>query len=135
ELFLATLAALEMLDGKPPKEFDQTPPGRYVLPLLTDGSLPDAVKAIALRLADPTDPALTLDLLTSLAQSDDETLKLEAIRTLALSQHSEAVPLLAEAAMQKSAFQRDAIIGLAHALQQETTRSTAKEKLIGLFRG
>ena len=90
DLFLATLAALEMLDGKDPQDFDQTPPGKYVLPLLSDPAAPPAVKAQALRLVDPADPGLTLELLKSLLASDDPTLRLEAVRSLAASPAKEA---------------------------------------------
>ena len=52
DLFLATLAALEMLDGKDPKDFDKTPAGKYVLPLVKDEKRSPAVRAQALRLVD-----------------------------------------------------------------------------------
>ncbi len=44
DLFLATLAALEMLDGRSPQDFDKTPPGKYVLPLLQKPETTDAVR-------------------------------------------------------------------------------------------
>ncbi len=96
DLFLATLAALEMLDGKDPKDFDQTPPGKYVLPLLKDPATPAAVQAQALRLVDPADEGLTVDLLLSLLAGDDASLRLEAIRSLASSPRPEAVKPLVE---------------------------------------
>jgi putative heme-binding domain-containing protein len=98
DLFLATLAALEMLDGKAPDQFDETPPGQYVLPLLADPAASAAVKAQALRLVDPADEGLTVALLESLFASDDAALRLEAVRSLALSPRPEAAPVLAKIA-------------------------------------
>jgi putative membrane-bound dehydrogenase-like protein len=82
DLFLATLAALEMLDGKSPKDFDKTPAGKYVLPLLKDAKRPAAVRRQALRLVDPTDPALDETLFANLLADDDKQLQLAAVRTL-----------------------------------------------------
>ena len=85
DLFMATLAALEMLDGKPPAEFDKTPAGKHVLPILRDETKPANVRAIALRLVDPTDPELEPPLVRSLTESDDPLLRQEAIRTAAMN--------------------------------------------------
>lgn len=82
DLFLATLAALEMLDGVPPAEFDKSPPGKYVLPLVKNEQSSPAVRARALALVDPNDPALTDELMIQLLGSQDAGLKLEAIRTM-----------------------------------------------------
>jgi putative membrane-bound dehydrogenase-like protein len=94
ELFLATLAALELLDGKNPQDFDKTPAGKYVLPLLTNAETPPAVKIQALRLVDPADPQLTLPILAPLLESDDYAVRLEAVRTLQFSPRPEAVTVL-----------------------------------------
>ncbi len=85
DLFLATLAALEMLDGKNPQDFDKTPPGKHVLPILKDKSKPANVRAIALRLVDPFDPELDPMLVRELMKSDDPKLRREAIRTAAMN--------------------------------------------------
>ena len=121
DLFLATLAALEMLDGKDPKEFDQTPAGQYVLPLLKDADAPVSVKMQALRLVDPADAGLDGDLLEQLLASDDSALRLEAIRTLAVSPHATPDRLLALASDndETEVIRAEAISGLAHAIQRE----------------
>jgi hypothetical protein len=75
DLFLATLAALEMLDGKPPQEFDKTPPGKYVLPILKDETKPANVRAIALQLIDPDDEELPAELVAELMNIENEKLK------------------------------------------------------------
>ena len=73
DLFLATLAALEMLDGKSPKDFDKTPPAKYVLPLLRDEKRSAAVRTQALRLVDADDPALDAKLFQNLLTGADAT--------------------------------------------------------------
>ena len=82
DLFLASLAALEMLDGVKPEEFDKTPPGKYVLPIVNDGKGPPSVRALALRLVPPTEPELKPGVLAELARSADAGLRREAVRTL-----------------------------------------------------
>jgi putative membrane-bound dehydrogenase-like protein len=142
DLFLATLAALEMLDGKDPKDFDQTPPGKYVLPLLSDPAAPAAVKTQALRLVDPADPGLTLELLESLLASDDTALRLEAIRSLSGSLQPEAVPRLAELAQRRlerdeggeheavlDREEREALLGLAAKVDHPDARTALLELL------
>ncbi len=94
DLFLATLAALEMLDGIPPQEFDMTPPGKYVIPIVRNKIRPAAVRALALRLVPPDDPALDGELLANLLATDDPALKRETIRTLNASPVPQAAELL-----------------------------------------
>jgi len=114
-LFLATLAALEMLDGKSPKEFDKTSAGKYVLPLLKDSKRPALVRAYALRLADPDEPSLDDKLFRELLASDNATLKAEAVRTLRHSRHSFAGNLLLDVASDEkvpASLRADAVAGL-----------------------
>ncbi len=116
DLFLATLAALEMLDGKSPVEFDKTPAGRYVIPLLRDAKRPAAVRAQALRLVNPDDPQLTDAMLTELLATSDPQLKLETVRTLQQSSRPVAGQLLAALANDETApkqLRAEAITGLA----------------------
>jgi putative heme-binding domain-containing protein len=105
DLFLATLAALELLDGKGPQEFDKTPPSKYVLPLLANDKTPTAVKVQALRLVDPADPALTGGLMQSLLTSPDFHLRLEAVRTLSLNPPDDAAGQLIDIARTPRPFQ------------------------------
>ena len=81
-LACTALAALEMLDGASPADIDKTPAGQYVLPLVRDVKRPAAVRAQALRLVAPTDPALDAELFASLLKSPDSVLRLETVRTL-----------------------------------------------------
>jgi putative membrane-bound dehydrogenase-like protein len=126
DLFLATLAALEMLDGKSPHEFDKTPASKYVLPLLKDARRSPAVRAQALRLVAPDDPVLDATLLQSLLGSDNRQLKLETVRTLQSSPLPEAADLLAAVAADGKndlRMRAEALVGLgrrsANAQQQQ----------------
>jgi putative heme-binding domain-containing protein len=116
DLFLATLAALEMLDGKRPQDFDKTPAGRYVLPLVKDGNRPAAVRAVALRLVDPDEPSLSESLFKQMLAAKDGKLKTEAVRTLQQSQRPFAGKLLAAIALDEKSpatLRADAVAGLA----------------------
>ena len=55
---------------------------------ITNPKTPARLKGYALRLAPPTHKALTLELLRDFANSDDEVLQLEAVRTLAVRRAS-----------------------------------------------
>jgi len=138
DLFLATLAALEMLDGKAPQNFDKTPPGKYVLPLLEDPDSSPAVKLQALKLIAPTDPALDLKLVARLSQSEDRSLRLEAIRTLAQARPQAALAPLMEIVATPPASNRDpewpdyeeAVLGLAAAVHHPDTAERATGSLL-----
>lgn len=121
DLFLAVLAALEMLDGVDAANFDKTPAGKYVLPILLDAKRPPAVRAQALRLVSPAEPALKLELFKQLLQSEDAMMRLEAIRTLTGSPLSEAGELLVQLALsdvQPLSMRAEAVAGLASVLSK-----------------
>jgi len=127
DMFLATLAALEMLDGKRPQDFDKTPAGKYVLPLVKDANRPAAVRAVALRLVDPDEPSLSESLFKQMLAAKDAKLKTEAVRTLHASQRPFAGKLLAAVALDgasPAALRADAMAGLAgRSLDAKTTRA------------
>jgi putative membrane-bound dehydrogenase-like protein len=135
DLFLATLATLEMLDGAPPAQFDKTPPGKYVLPLVKDEKRTPTVRALALRMVDPADPALDAGLLASLLKGDDPLLRQEAVRTLQLAPAERAavlVPLAADV-KQDPQLRADALVGLAIIARTETPRGPARKLLANLM--
>ena len=115
DLFHATLAALDMIDGGDPKKIDNTSPSDYVLPLLTDTRRSAAVRSLALQLVDPSSTALDRKLFTDLLASGDKKLVAEAVRTLGLSSHAFASELLlgvAEDARRPLSERADAVAGL-----------------------
>jgi putative membrane-bound dehydrogenase-like protein len=79
-LFEAVLATWNTLRGEP--SAGVTNP-EVLVERITDPKTPARLKGYALRLAPPTHKALTLELLRDFANSDDEILQLEAVRTLA----------------------------------------------------
>ncbi|HEY3965257.1 MAG TPA: PVC-type heme-binding CxxCH protein [Planctomycetaceae bacterium] len=138
DLFLATLAGLEMLDGKPPAQFDKTPPGKYVLPLVRDEKRSATVRALALKLVNPADPALDGTLLEKLLQTDDSKLRLETVRTLQSSPVNQVAPLLLAIAAdvkQDKQLRAEAIAGLGSAAGRGQLTAEAKRLLLDLLKG
>ncbi|MBE2285503.1 MAG: c-type cytochrome [Prosthecobacter sp.] len=79
-LFEAVLATWNTLRGEPGAGVTNP---EVLVERITDPKTPARLKGYALRLAPPTHKALTLELLRDFANSDDEVLQLEAVRTLA----------------------------------------------------
>ena len=132
DLFMATLAALEMLDGTKPEDIDKIPADKYVLPLLKDEKRSAAVRAQALRLVSPADPALDPALLSRLINGADAVLRQEAVRTLQLAPVERAAPLLVPFAADGSRdkqLRADAVAGLAIAAKVEPPGGAARKVL------
>lgn len=117
ELFLATLAALEMLDGADPRAIDKAGrPAEFLLGIARDETRLAALRARALRLL-PTDVVnREFSLVRRLAESADSGLKLEAVRALQTSSNPAAAKLLADIAMDEEhspLLRAEAMVGLA----------------------
>ena len=128
DLFLTTLAALDMLDGGNPRQIDKTPPAKYALPLLRDTRRPSSVRSLALRLVDPSDKTLDRPLFEGLLASKDPHLVAEVVRTLGLSSHRFAAELLvgvAEDSRRPRSLRADAVAGLGN--------TTASAKTLGVL--
>lgn len=137
-LFLATLAALEMLDGISPVEFDKTPSSKYVLPMLTKTGVSPAARLMALRMADPTDPALTSDLMKSLLADASAGVRLEAIRSLQQSIQPVAQGLLRSVVadqQQEIDSRAEALVGLGRVAPGEAPDSETRTVIDRLLRG
>jgi putative membrane-bound dehydrogenase-like protein len=129
DLFMACLAALSMLDGVPPAEFEKAPPVQHVLPIVRDAQRSASLRAIALRMLPPTLNELDAKLLGELVASSDDGLRREAVRTLAFSPIPERDALLRPIAADETLdvnLRADAIAGLApidsHARFDDATR-------------
>jgi putative membrane-bound dehydrogenase-like protein len=136
ELFLATLAALQMLDGGNPADFDKTPPETYVIPLIRDEKRPATVRAQALRLVAPTDQVFDVPLLTALSKSEDETLRMEAVRTLQGARPEVSSELLREIALDpnRNDLERaEAVVGLAGIARVEPEGGPTRQLLAKLI--
>ncbi len=118
DLFLATIAGLEMLDGKSPIEFDKTPVAKYVIPILKSSLDQPAIAIQAIRLASPKDSPEVATLLSQIVSSDHSlALKQEAIRTLATAptvEMKDAFVKLAEDAKSDVSLRQWAFLGLAN---------------------
>jgi putative heme-binding domain-containing protein len=136
DLFMAALAALEILDGADPATIDKTPSTKYVLPLLQDEKRPSAVRAQALRLVSPADPALDLSLLRGLLNGSDAALQEEAVRTLQLASTTDRAALLipfASDAKRDAPLRADAIVGLVAAVRSEKPGGPVRKLLARLL--
>jgi len=124
ELFLATLASLEMLDGKSPVEFDKTPAANYVLPILRMSLDKPAVALQAIRLSQSKDSPEVAALLVGVVTGDHPlALKQEAIRTLVTAPTAETIAVLRTLADDVTAdhsLRRWAFLGLANQPAVET---------------
>jgi len=85
EVFEGTLAALEMLDAKQRSPREEISGDDYIAVLLTDPKTPDATIRRGLRLLRPDHPVLSVDRIGRLLASPDESIRLEAVRTLGAS--------------------------------------------------
>ncbi|MGO9469722.1 MAG: PVC-type heme-binding CxxCH protein [Isosphaeraceae bacterium] len=114
--FEATLAALELLDGKARTPTDEVAGEDYIAALLRAPGTPRAVLRRGLRMLRPDHPALTTDLLRRLSGSPDEGVRVEAVRSLCQSPHAGRFAILAKLADDQSvplALRAEAIVGLA----------------------
>ena len=137
ELFLATLASLQMLEGGQPADFDKFPPETYVVPLLKDAQKPAAVRAQALRLVAPSEKVLDQDLLASLVRSDDQVLRLEAVRTLQAVNPRISAGLLRQIVGDEGrdlAERLEAVVGLSAVVISETEGKGTRDLLVSLLK-
>ena len=135
DLFLSVIAALEMLDGKDPKDFDKTPAGKYVAPLLKEEKTPPAVLVEALRLVDPDDELVSVELLEHLIHQADEAVHREAIRTLAFRTRPDAIEPLMALASKQSGHQQDALGGVIRHYFAAPTNQKLRDFLLDLLPG
>ncbi|MBX7209610.1 MAG: c-type cytochrome [Verrucomicrobiaceae bacterium] len=92
-LFEAALATWNTLRGDPGAGVTNP---EVLVERITNPKTPARLKGYALRLTPPTHKALTLDMLREFANSSDDVLQLEAVRTLAARPSKEAHALLFE---------------------------------------
>ena len=115
-LFEGTLAALDRLDVKRKNPLDELAGEDYIVTLLRDSKTPPTVISRALRMLRPDHPALTLTLLKRLLDSSDQTVRLEAVRSLSQSLLPDRFELLANLAFDEKSYESiraEALVGLA----------------------
>ncbi len=92
DLFLACLATLQLLDGKPASEFEKTPPTKYMLEIVNDARRSPGLRARALAMLPAGTPELSDSLLKEFLHSSDAHLKRETVRTLQLAPRTGLLP-------------------------------------------
>ena len=135
ELFMACLASLSLFDGKPPAEFEKTPPSNYILAIVNDVARPASLRAIALRMLSPTQKELDFKLLGGMLATNDPGLQREAVRTLQHSLIPERDELLRSIAANQSVdvnLRADAVAGLASLNPQQKPDEATLDLLINL---
>jgi len=121
ELFEATLAALEQLDGRRRDPRNELAGEEYIVRLLKDPRTPLAVLRRGLRMLRPDHPALTLALLRRFLASSDEPTRIEAARSLSQGALAGRFKVLASLAADSAAptpLRAEAIAGLADDAQR-----------------
>ncbi len=115
-LFEATLAALERLDGKTRSLQDEIAGEDYVAALVKDERTSGLVLQQALRMLRPDHPVLTLDRLNRLLGNHSEAVRTEAVRSLCQSPRGGRFEILARLTGDQSAslvIRAEAVAGLA----------------------
>jgi putative membrane-bound dehydrogenase-like protein len=115
-LFEATLAALEQLDGKVRGSRDELAGEEYVVRLLKDPGTATNLLERGLRMLRPDHPALSLDHLRRLATGGDKAVAMEAVRTLSQSSMPARSAFLSKLATDRDVvlpLRAEAIAGLA----------------------
>ena len=131
-LFEATLAALERLDGKTRSLQDEIAGEDYVAALVKDERTSGQVLQQALRMLRPDHPALSIDRFKRLLEQRSEEVRIEVIRSLCQSPRRGRFEILAKLAGDGSASQAiraEAIAGLAE------DAAAHRELLLGLASG
>jgi putative membrane-bound dehydrogenase-like protein len=127
-LFEATLAALERLDGKWRVPTNELAGEEYIVAVLTDRQTPATVLHRGLRMLRPDHPALTLARLKRFVDAPDETVRIEAVRSLCQSPLPGRFAVLAQLAEDKNApvpLRAEAIVGLADDASHQRDRLLA----------
>jgi putative membrane-bound dehydrogenase-like protein len=124
ELLESTLAAIEFLDRKPGGPREEIAGEDLVAELFTRSSSP-AVLRRALRLIRPDHPAITLEMIQRFLDSADESLRLEAVRTLSagtIEGRFEVLDTIAADPEAPEPLRLEAIVGLAYAAEARRDR-------------
>jgi putative membrane-bound dehydrogenase-like protein len=122
ELFEATIASLEMFEGKKRAAKDEFSGADYALRLARNDRAADRVRALALRMVPPRHKGLDIRWLKSLLASSSSELRFEAVRTLRETSFPETPALLRRFATDSGAdrmVRLEAIAGLASVLQRD----------------
>jgi putative membrane-bound dehydrogenase-like protein len=132
ELFEASLASLELLDGVKRAARNEFSGADYAMRLVRDERAPDRVRALALRMVPPGHKGLDVELLKRLSTARSAALRFEAARTLSETTFPETPALLRAIAADGHAERQirlAAIAGLATILQRDEHDSATVDLL------
>jgi putative membrane-bound dehydrogenase-like protein len=137
EVFEATLAALEQLDGKTRDPRDERAGEDYVAAIVRDAQASATLVHRALRILRPDHPALTLSRYKRFLTSPEEAVRIEAVRSLShspLAGRFDILASLAEDHSAPSALRAEAVAGLAddavHRRAQLLTLATGNDRIV-----
>jgi putative membrane-bound dehydrogenase-like protein len=138
DLFEASLASLEMLDGVKRKSKNEFSGADYALRLACDPHAADGVRAMALRIVPPDHKGLTFAQMKQLIEEGGPLLRFEAIRTLRDLPFPESAKIERDLALDEHAdknLRLEAIAGLAVALERNEHDATTIVALRRLLDG
>jgi putative membrane-bound dehydrogenase-like protein len=138
DLFEASLASLEMLDGVKRKPGNEFSGADYALRLACDPKVADNVRAMALRIVPLDHKKLSFGQLASLIKEGGPQLRFEALRTLRDLPFPEGAKIERELALNEHADKKlrlEAIAGLALALERNEHDVATIAALRRLFAG
>ncbi len=122
DLFEASLASLEMLDGVKRKPGNEFSGADYALRLACDAKVADNVRAMALKIVPLDHKKLSFEQLTSLMKDGGPQLRFEALRTFRNLPFPQGPKIERELALDEhadKALRLEAIAGLAIALERD----------------
>jgi putative membrane-bound dehydrogenase-like protein len=115
QVFEVAIAVLNRIDGVSPDPKNESGGDAFVLRVLLDEKAAPATRRFALRSLPPDHPSLTAELLTKLLADPEESMRLEAIRSLRQRPDTERWPQLRQIAADENAepqLRCEALLGL-----------------------
>ena len=138
DLFEASLASLELLDGAKRAARKEFSGADYALRLVRDERAADRVRALALRMVPPSHKGLDIQLLKRLMAARSAVLRDEAVRTLSETTFPETPALLRAIALDPQAdrpIRLAAVAGLAAVFQRDERDSATLAVLRQMLAG
>ncbi|MBY0524957.1 MAG: c-type cytochrome [Gemmataceae bacterium] len=131
DLFLALLAANNLLEGTKPNE--EPADEKFLLKTLEGADQPAAFRVLSLQMLRPDNKGIKPAVLRDLLESKDSALRLQAARTLAMridGESQEALLRLAASDKTEPGLKGEAVLGLAHSA---ATAAETRGALLGLL--
>lgn len=137
DLMQAVIASMELLDGAKRAGKDEGSGAEYILKILRDGSRPPTLRAVALRMLAADDPGFDAALAGQLLAANDDSLRTETVRAVAVSMLANRLELLSAIALDETApvrLRADALAGLANVSSKPNDTDLALKVIQSLMR-